>query len=536
MATKYEFKTEPYQHQRKALALSWNKEYFAWLMGYGTGKTKVAIDNAGILFQQKLIRALFVIAPNGVHEQWIEEQVPEHLPDFIPYTSHIWQGKSTKKYMQEVYRFWATTPNKLMIFTMNVEALQFKKSKAFLLFQNFLAEFDTLLIVDESTRIKTPGAVRTKQIIQAGQKAKFRRILTGNEITRSPFDIYSQFEFLHKGFWRQNFHSFQNRYAEYKRNTARIKQLKTQSNCPFCKRTIRCSVRRLSEMVFFNCPLCNKIIRDPYLPPEAKKVLHKDGLYEYPTLIKYKNLEQLRSRIEPHAFRVRKRDCLDLPPKIYSHLYCKMNSEQARIYKEMKDELFTTYNDVELTIPNKIALSVRFQQVVGGFFPESGDPIGDKNPKIEALFYDLEDYDSDDPIIVWSRFTAEINALWEAFRLRLPDWKVAKYYGETPRAERTEILNKFKEGKIQVLIGNPATAGTGLNLQRSHLHYYFSNSFKAEDRWQSEDRSHRSGQKHPCLYKDIFVKGTIDDTVKKSNQEKKNFAEFFKEGALHDLL
>ena len=40
----FEFKTEPYDHQRHALQESWAAEYYALFMEMGTGKTKVALD------------------------------------------------------------------------------------------------------------------------------------------------------------------------------------------------------------------------------------------------------------------------------------------------------------------------------------------------------------------------------------------------------------------------------------------------------------------------------------------------------------
>ena len=45
----YRFKTEPYEHQLKALGCSWNKTDFAYFMEMGTGKTKVCIDNIAML-------------------------------------------------------------------------------------------------------------------------------------------------------------------------------------------------------------------------------------------------------------------------------------------------------------------------------------------------------------------------------------------------------------------------------------------------------------------------------------------------------
>ena len=49
MWKKYPFKTQPYEHQKKALEMSFDKEYFAYFMEMGTGKTKVVLDNVGIL-------------------------------------------------------------------------------------------------------------------------------------------------------------------------------------------------------------------------------------------------------------------------------------------------------------------------------------------------------------------------------------------------------------------------------------------------------------------------------------------------------
>ena len=60
---KYKFKTKPYEHQITALQQSWNKKEYAWFMEMGTGKTKVAIDNIGILNQQNLIDTAIIVAP-----------------------------------------------------------------------------------------------------------------------------------------------------------------------------------------------------------------------------------------------------------------------------------------------------------------------------------------------------------------------------------------------------------------------------------------------------------------------------------------
>ena len=57
---------------------------------------------------------------------------------------------------------------------------------------------NTLLIVDESTTIKNKQAQRTKALCELGKLAKYRRILTGSPVTKSPLDLYTQCEFLSK--------------------------------------------------------------------------------------------------------------------------------------------------------------------------------------------------------------------------------------------------------------------------------------------------------------------------------------------------
>ena len=48
----YKFKTKPYAHQITALEKSWQREYYAYFMEMGTGKSKVLLDNIAMLYDQ----------------------------------------------------------------------------------------------------------------------------------------------------------------------------------------------------------------------------------------------------------------------------------------------------------------------------------------------------------------------------------------------------------------------------------------------------------------------------------------------------
>lgn len=566
---KYEFKTTPYDFQREALTMGWNRPFFAYLMDRGTGKTKVTIDNAGVLFTQGLIQAMLIIAPNEVHERWISEQLPIHLPDTIKHNARVWNNSraKTKRGKAELETLFEKTPGVLQILSMNVESFQIGKGKN--LAYNFCRQHQTMLVVDESTRIKTHNSNRTKAIMKLRDMVPYRRILTGNEVTNSPFDVYSQFEFLSSGFWgNRNYFWFTHHFAKYENQFVSIKNTKNTVQCPECRETGKLKVSRFYNQStakwqhYFACLACSERltwtpfkekggrlhyflhkagsknkqeVKSTDLIREVRTINENHGFREYPKLIEYRNLAELRDRIQPHIFRVLKKDCLDIPEKIYSPLYCEMNEEQSRIYAEFRDDLYSVYNDHELTVKNKISLMIRFRQVVGGFFPESNKLIGKSNPKMDRLLYDLEDVD-ETAVIVWSVFTAELEYIARTLKAKYTDKTVALYYGATPKDKRREILDQFQAGLIDFFVGNPATAGTGLNLQQSTLHYYFSDSFKLEDRWQSEDRSHRHGQHWPVVYKDLYIRDTVDDTIKKSRDDKTEIADFFKEYKIEELV
>ena len=69
----YLFKTKPYEHQIKALELGWDQREFGYFMEMGTGKTKVIIDTAAMLFDAGEIDALMVVAPKGVYRNWTKD-------------------------------------------------------------------------------------------------------------------------------------------------------------------------------------------------------------------------------------------------------------------------------------------------------------------------------------------------------------------------------------------------------------------------------------------------------------------------------
>tara|TARA_R100001244_G_scaffold110280_1_gene81545 strand:- start:426 stop:1073 length:648 start_codon:yes stop_codon:yes gene_type:complete len=188
----YCFKTEPYDHQRTAFDESRKLQNFALFMDMGTGKTKVVLDTIGIAFEEGKIDLALVVAPKGVVANWLSE-IETHLPDRIVREIVLWKPSLTKTKRAELNSLYEGD-RKLRFLLMNVEAFSTKKGVD--VAKLFVERFDTFMVVDESTTIKNRQAKRTKALCAVGRGARFRRILTGSPVTKSPLDLFSQLGFL----------------------------------------------------------------------------------------------------------------------------------------------------------------------------------------------------------------------------------------------------------------------------------------------------------------------------------------------------
>ena len=126
----YKFKTKPYQHQLKALELSWQKSYFAYFMEMGTGKSKVLLDNIAMLYDQGKIDGALIVAPKGVIGTWYNQEIPTHLPAHIENVTVLWQANITKGQSKKLGTLFKTG-EELHILIMNVEAFSTQKGVAF---------------------------------------------------------------------------------------------------------------------------------------------------------------------------------------------------------------------------------------------------------------------------------------------------------------------------------------------------------------------------------------------------------------------
>ncbi len=275
---RYKFKHQPYAHQLTALEKSWDKNEYALFCEMGTGKSKILIDNFAMLYDNGQIDGVLVVAPKGVYKNWQRKEVPEHLPEHIVADIVVWSPNHTKKQLEHLDVALKDDDN-LKVLIMNVEAFSTDKGVEFA--KQFLRKRKVFMAVDESTTIKNRSAKRTKNIVNVGGLAKYRRIATGSPITKTPMDLFSQCDFLDPhllGFG--SFFSFQARY------------------CKMWRRSV--------------------------------------GTHSFNQVVGYQNLEELTNNLDRFSYRILKKDCLDLPEKIYIKRLVELTPEQRRVYDQLK--------------------------------------------------------------------------------------------------------------------------------------------------------------------------------------------------------
>ena len=463
----YKFKTKPYAHQLVALEKSVEEKEYGYFMEMGTGKSKVLVDNMAMLYDKGKINGALIIAPKGVYNNWYSSEIPTHLASHIKPKMVLWTA-STSKAKEKEYQTLFETGFDLHVLIMNVEAFSTKKGEEFA--YKFLKSHKTLMVVDESTTIKTPTSKRTKAILKLSKNAEYRRILTGSPVTKSPLDLYSQCAFLNENLLdHASYYSFRNRYAHMVERNFGGRRVQIVGN--------------------------------------------------------YQRLDELEDILKKFSYRVLKEDCLDLPDKIYIKRNVELTDEQSKAYTTMKSAALALLDGKMATAPHVLTQMMRLHQITCGHLKNDDGTITElKNNRLNELLDLLDEIEG--KAIIWANYIHDIEHITKAIKKKYGDNSIVQYYGAIDANERQEGIKKFQdeESPARFFIGNPQTGGYGITLTAASTVIYYSNGYDLEKRLQSEDRAHRIGQKKSVTYVDFIAEKTVDEKIVKALRKKINIA------------
>lgn len=455
------YKRTPRAYQVEALKRAYDLQRFALFMEMGTGKTKVAIDLACLLFQEQKITTVVVFCPKSIREDAWGSGFQVDKWDGIDADLYIPNGSGVKK-ADAINALRAQAGNgALQILILNYDSLLSPAVQREL--KALTVEQKCLFLCDESTCIKNAQAKRSKALYRLRQGVPYRGILTGSPVTESPKDAFGQYLFIDPSVFGGSFVAFR---------------------AQFCVM----------------------------------------GGYQGKQILGYQNLDVLKKKLYTRAYRVAKADCLDLPAKIYmpTRKY-ELSDEQKSWHSDMAKEMLVEL-DNGMTFQSTIVLTKfrRLQEICSGYLKQGEDVHRSKsNPKLDELL-DVLDESSDKKVIVWCNEREEIRLVVEALEKR-GDGVISQIHGDIK--DRQEQIDRFKQAPDKAyMVMNYQSGSMGLTLVEATMAIFFGSMFSAKDREQAEDRCHRIGQTQHVTYVDLVATKSIEEYVLKVLKSKKAMA------------
>jgi SNF2 family DNA or RNA helicase len=463
------YTTHPYLHQSEALEVAFDKPNFAYFLEQGTGKSKIVVDEIVNLIERKKITLAVIVAPNLVHINWVEQFETHGPPNYKKWEIQVFKS-GVPLVTQEAETRRIINSGKVLVFLINVEAFSYQKAPDYLL-RLLRSRHQSYICIDESHKIKSPGARRTKQLVSLGRMAMYRRIATGTEAAEGIEDIFSQFNFLRRGL---------------------------------------CGHNTMASFKAMHCIM---------------------GGFESRQILGYRYQQILADTIAPFIYAKRKHECLDLPDKVYVTHHIEMTGEQKVLYDRLRDDLMLLFED-EATIDATLAITriMRLQQILCGHLTVEKDGHDEhrlvKSTRANFVAELVDEHYGKS--IVFTRFVRDVelvkNALDGLGIMCIP------ITGSISPGSRMELINMWrKQREYRALVMTIATGGTGLTLNEANNVIYYSNDWSSTNRIQSEDRCHRIGQTSKVTYHDIVVKKSVDEVILRALKNKVDAATYFRE-------
>jgi SNF2 family DNA or RNA helicase len=468
---------ELWAHQKKALEMSRGAQAFCLFFEMGAGKTATAIHSLRERFnEEKRIKRTIILTPPMVVPQWKDEWA--RFSKIDPHKVVLLTGTGKKR-----LKIFQDHKDKGVIFVTNYETLLMKPCLD--AFREWRPE---CVVFDESHLIKNHTSKRSRAAASLTSHRPFVLLLTGTPILNSPLDIFMQLKCAFGGFpvtpgyVIENFFAFRNRYF----------------------------IDRNAGMP-----------RDRYFPKFEIMTKERDGIDAYG------EINEVLSRF---SLRVLKADCMDLPGEMSQVIKVGMNTEQERVYKELKTKLVTYIQGGSCVSRLAIVKAIRLLEITSGFLPVEIDSDGSENdavkvkfketPKKEALRELLETLTPTSKVLVWAVWKEnyeQIKEICESLKI-----KYVEAHGGISNVGKTEAVERFRDdSETRVFIGHPGSGGVGLNLigdpkggkDGCRYSIFYSRTFSLAHYLQARGRNYRGGQSQKVTHYDLVCEGTIDEYV-----------------------
>ncbi|MDD2954026.1 MAG: DEAD/DEAH box helicase [Parabacteroides sp.] len=271
-----------------------------------------------------------------------------------------------------------------------------------------------------------------------------------------------------------------------------------------------------SLYAFLNPIIVNRTVGSKDLGSYREFSEHYCILNQYYQPCSYIHVSELQEIIAEHSYRIKKKDCLDLPEKLPDEVYTIEIGEKA-FYKELHK--YSTIEEYEILADNPLSRMIKLRQVCSGFINTENGVKDLKCEKIETLKGFLSGYE--DKLVIFAQFTHSIDAI----NALLKKLKI-KSVTLDGRQKDKKIWRKFQEdSSIRVIVCQYDSASEGIDLYSADTTIYFEPTLRSNTLEQSRDRTHRRGQTRACSYIHFITKGTIEVAIYRTVREYGDFSE-----------
>lgn len=487
------YKHAPRGKQREVIEESWSRVIAAFLCRPGTGKSKLGIDTAALQYLNAMIEAMIVVAPDGVHSQWMLEAIPTHMTNDVKWIGGHYGSRMGIRAHRALEATLSAKGNSLKILCISYEGLNTPRGKKLAL--DLAAKYKSLVIADESHRVSNLKTVGYKAVKTLMTYATTKRIATGTLLRQNPFAAFGQFELMgHELLGFGSLTSFRAMYA---------KILGPENGLV---KHIQDKIKKKTGKTF------------------SPQIIDKDA--EGKPI--YRNLPDLRRRLEKFSYFLTLKDVSGTEPIInVSTRYVTMNDEQARVYRDLVEiGIAELGNDRVLIAEGALALTTRLAQVVGGHAPDEDDPkaraLPGTNERLQALL-DIAEEIAPDKLLIWAKFKSELRMIADALMTAHGLGSVAEYHGDVSGGANERRANKtrfIEDPACLFFVGQQQSGGTGLDGMQgvASQMLFYSNTHSYLDREQCIARLARTSGADVVNVVDLMCLETVDEDIVKCMQ------------------
>mgnify|MGYP001559831803 FL=1 len=472
-------KTAPWTHQVAAFWFAHPLPAAMLAMGMRTGKSAVAI----LLIANRGHRRTLILCPHSVVDVWPEE-FAKHCPVPVHVASLV--DGSVRARMDTADRAMraAQAMRVPSITIVNYEAARCEPFASWALAQ----EWD-LVVGDELHRCKAPPGPKgiTSKFMRAlGRKTAYRLGLTGTPMPHTPLDLFGQYTFLDQTIFGPSWVAVRSRYAvmggygNHQVVTLRIQE-------------------RLAD----GRP-------NPYFDPALAA--------------------EFQARFTSIAFRVKLREVFEhIPDDVSIERRGSLGPEGRRVYHDLERQFVADVRGGVVTAANAMTRLIRLQQCTSGYARLDPDtPGGDAcdvpvdDGKTQLLTDVLEDFAPHEPLVVFSRFHHDLDAIHT----------VAKKTGRTSLelSGRRKELAAWQAGEADVLAVQEQAGGVGIDLSRSKYGIFYSLTWSLGDFEQAMSRLNSHRQTQPATHIHLIMRGTVDEHMYSARRARRDVVASVLEG------